>query len=174
MGIKVDDMEILDKFQRFNTKVSAGFEWFGLAAFILMMLLTTIDVIGSKLFLRPVNGSLDLMMILQLLAMTFALGTSYIAGRHVQVEFFTPLLPKWVQRITAWFIQSLVLLLFIVMTWRLFVYGIDLKLYGEVSATIRIPLYPFTFAAAVAFLPACLAALAKWFQTIIEVFKHES
>ena len=66
------------------------------------------------------------------------------------------------------------LLLFIVMTWQLFVYGRDLKLYGEVSPTVRIPLYPFTYAAAVAFIPACLIALAQWLQTIIEVFKHES
>ncbi len=167
-------MAILDEFRRFNAKVSTGFEKFGLAAFILMMLLTTIDVIGAKIFLRPVDGSLDLMMILQLLAMAFALGSSYITGRHVQVEFFTPLLPKLVQRITACFIQSLVLLLFIVMTWRLFAYGLDLKIYGEVSATVRIPLYPFTFAAAVAFIPVCLVALAKWLQTIIEVFTHES
>ncbi|MEJ2156727.1 MAG: TRAP transporter small permease [Desulfobacteraceae bacterium] len=167
-------MAILDNFKRFNEKVSTGFEWFGLAAFLLMMLLTTVDVIGAKLFLRPVDGSLDLMMILQLVAMSLALGTSYITGRHVQVEFFTPLLPKLVQRINRCFIRSLMLLLFIVMTWQLFVYGNDLKLYGEVSSTIRIPLYPFTYAAAVAFIPACLAALAKWIQAIIEVFKHES
>ncbi len=167
-------MAILDNFKRFNEKVSTGFEWFGLAAFLLMMLLTTVDVIGAKLFLRPVDGSLDLMMILQLLAMSLTLGTSYITGRHVQVEFFTPLLPKLVQRINRCFIQSLMLLLFIVMTWQLFVYGNDLKLYSEVSSTIRIPLYPFTYAAAVAFIPACLAALAKWIQAIIEVFKHES
>ena len=139
-----------------------------------MMVLTTVDVVGAKLFLKPVNGALDLMMILQLLAMGFALSTSYIGNRHVQVEFFVPMMPRLVRRIIACIIQLLLLLLFIVMTWQLFVYGHDLKLYDEVSATIRIPLYPFTYAAAVAFIPACLVALAKWLQTIIEVFKHES
>jgi TRAP-type C4-dicarboxylate transport system permease small subunit len=136
-----------------------------------MMLLTTVDVIGAKLFLKPVPGSLDLMMIAQLIAMGFALSASYIANRHVQVEFFVPLMPKFIQRIAAVFIQSLVLYLFVVMTWQLFVYGHDLKTYGEVSSTIRIPLHPFTFAAAIAFIPACLVALAKWIQTILEVFK---
>lgn len=167
-------MGIIDKFARINEKVSRHFEWVGLAAFLFMMMLTTIDVIGAKLFLHPVNGALDLMAILQLLAMSFALGSSYFANRHVQVEFFVPLMPKWAQRIIACIIQFLMLLLFIVMTWQLFAYGLDLKLYGEVSATVRIPLYPFTYAAAVAFIPACLVALAKWLQTIIEVFKHES
>ena len=167
-------MTMMEKFKRFNKKVSERFEWVGLAAFVFMMVLTTIDVLGSKLFLKPVNGALDLMMILQLLAMGFALSSSYIGNRHVQVEFFVPLLPKLVRRLTASIIQLLLLLLFIVMAWQLFAYGQDLKLNGEVSSTIRIPLYPFTYAAAAAFVPACLVAMAKWLQTIIEVFKHES
>ncbi len=167
-------MQIINKFKQFNEKVSQRFEWVGLAAFVLMMVLTTVDVIGAKLFLKPVNGALDLMMILQLLAMALALGTSYLGNRHVQVEFFVPLLPKMARRIIACIIQLLMLLLFIVMTWQLFVYGHDLKLNGEVSATVRIPLYPFTYTAGAAFIPACLVALAKWLQTIVEVFKHES
>lgn len=167
-------MAPLNKLEWFNDKVSTGFERIGLAAFILMMLLTTIDVTGAKLFLKPVNGALDLMMILQMLAIGFALSTSYIGNRHVQVEFFTPLLPRMARRIIALFIQTLMLLLFIVMTWQLFVYGRELQQYHEVSATVRIPLYPFTYATAAAFIPACLAALAKWLQSIIEVFQHES
>lgn len=167
-------MAMLDKLKGLNEKVSMGFEWVGLTAFVSMMVLTTIDVIGAKLFLRPVNGALDLMMILQLLAMGFALSMSYIQKRHVQVEFFMPLMPKLVQRITACLVQSLLLALFIIMTWQLFVYGHDLKIYGEVSSTVRIPLYPFTYATAVAFIPVCLVALVKWIQTFIEVLKRES
>jgi len=167
-------MQFLNTLVEFNKKASQRFEWVGLAAFVFMMLLTTVDVIGAKLFLRPVNGALDLMMILQLLAMGFALSSSYIGNRHVQVEFFVPLMPRLVRRITDCFIQFLVLLLFIVMTWRLFAYAYDLKIYSEVSATIRIPLYPFTYATATAFIPACLVALTKWLQACIEVFKHES
>jgi TRAP-type C4-dicarboxylate transport system permease small subunit len=173
-GSKKAIMVILEKFQRFNERVSASFEWVGLAAFVFMMLLTTVDVIGAKLFLRPVDGALDLMMILQLLAMGFALSTSYIGKRHVQVEFFVPLMPKLMRRIIACFVQSLMLVLIITMTWQLFVYGHDLKMYNEVSATVRLPLYPFTYATAIAFIPVCLVALAKWIQNIIEVFRHES
>lgn len=167
-------MATQNKLERFNDKVSSSFERVGLVAFLLMMLLTTIDVAGAKLFLKPVNGALDLMMILQMIAIGFALSTSYIGNRHVQVEFFVPLLPRMARRIIAIFIQTLMLLLFIIMTWQLFVYGHELQSYGEVSATVRIPLYPFTYATAAAFIPACLAALAKWLQTIIEVFQHES
>jgi TRAP-type C4-dicarboxylate transport system permease small subunit len=165
-------MAILEKAEQLIAKLSLGLEWVGLAAFVFMMLLTTVDVIGAKLFLKPVPGSLDLMMIAQLIAMGFALSASYLGNRHVQVEFFVPLMPKKAQRITAFGVQTLVLALFLIMTWQLFVYGQDLKMYNEVSATVRIPLYPFTYAVAIAFIPLCLLALTKWIHTLCEVFKE--
>ena len=166
-------MTLMEKFESFNDKISLGFEWLGLLAFVFMMMLTTVDVFLSKLFQEPIPGSIDLMMMAQLIAIAFVVSTSYIGGRHISVEFFMPLLPKLIRRIVACIIQALVLYLFFVMTWQLFVYGHELKTYHEVSATIRVPLYPFTYATAVAFIPACLVALAKWIQTIVEVFKNE-
>ena len=164
-------MKRLEKFERFNEKVSLGVEWAGVLAFVFMMLLTTADVIGAKIFLFPIPGSLDLMTLAQLVCMSFALSASYIANRHVQVEFFIPLLPEALQRLTECVIQILVLFFFVIMTWQLFVYGHDLKSYGEVSPTIRIALYPFTYAASIAFIPACLVSSAKVIRSIVEVLK---
>lgn len=146
----------------------------GIIAFLFMMLLTAADVIGAKVFLKPIPGAIDLMMVAQLICISFALSASFIAERHVAVEFFVPLLPKTLRRITAVSIHSLVFILFAVMTWQVFVYGYDLKSYGEVSPTIRIQLYPFVYGAAAAFVPACLAALFNIVQSLVEVFSHES
>lgn len=164
-------MSALEKFNRFNIILNFGVEWIGIVAFVFMMLLTTADVIGAKVFLSPIPGALDLMMLAQLIALSFALGASYLANRHVEVEFFTPLLPKLVQRLVAVVVKFFVFALFALMTWRMFVYGFDLKSYTEVSPTIRLPLYPFAYAATIAFIPATLAALAKLSQSIVEVFK---
>jgi len=87
----------LEKFAKFNRKLSMGIEWVGLAAIVLMMLITTIDVLGTKLFLLPVFGSLDIMMLAQLVAMTFTAGATLIIGLHITVEFFVPLLPRRLQ-----------------------------------------------------------------------------
>jgi TRAP-type C4-dicarboxylate transport system permease small subunit len=167
-------MAVVDSFKQMNQKLSAAVEWVGIVAFVFMMLLTTVDVIGAKVFLKPVPGSLDLMMLAQLISMSFALGASFIAHRHVTVEFFVPLMPKAIQKITGVMVHTLVLVLFVVMCWQLFVYGSDLKSYGEVSPTIRIQLYPYVYGAAIAFIPACLAALANLAQSLIEVRSHES
>jgi len=89
----------LKNFEKFNRKISMGIEWVGLAALVLMMLITTLDVLGTKLFLVPVFGALDIMMLAQLVAMTFAIGATLIVGLHVTVEFFVPLLPKRIQSV---------------------------------------------------------------------------
>jgi TRAP-type C4-dicarboxylate transport system permease small subunit len=165
-------MAVLEKFNRFNEKVTTGIEWVGLVAFVFMMLLTTVDVIGAKIFLAPVPGALDLMDLAQLTGMSFALGASYYANRHVEVEFFVPLMPRFLQHLSACLVRFLMVVLFIVMTWQLFGYAQDLKAYGEVSPTVRIPLYPFAYGAAVAFIPACLVSLAKFTQSLVEVLKR--
>lgn len=164
----------LDRLKRYNVKFSSAVEGVGIVAFIFMMLLTTADVIGAKVFLKPIPGALDLMMVAQLVSMSFALSASFIAERHVAVEFFVPLLPKTLRNVTSFFIHFLVLFLFVVMTWQVYVYGHDLKTYGEVSPTIRIQLYPYVYGAAAAFVPACLAALFNVLESLIGVFSHES
>jgi len=164
-------MTTFRKIDYYIAKLNVYVECIGMVAFVFMMLLTTVDVIGAKAFLTPIPGALDLMMLAQLVALSFALGASYVARRHVEVEFFTPLLPLSLQRLVAVLIRFLVLALFVLMTWRMFAYGSDLKTYTEVSPTIRVPLYPFAYAATIAFIPATIASLSKFVQSIIEVFK---
>ena len=165
-------MEGLKKFDRFNRKLAMGGEWVGLAALILMMLLTTVDVLGSKLFLLPVFGALDLMMLAQLVAMTFAAGATLIVGLHVQVEFFVPLLPKRVQAVVNCIIYFLSLCLFVLIVWRLLLYGYDLQIGGEVSSTARIPFYPFVYGAALACVPVCLIYLYHFFESFLKAIKR--
>ena len=158
--------------KQWNDSLCKVVENVGLVAFLFMMLLTTVDVVGAKVFLKPVPGSLDLMMLAQLISMSFALGASFVAHRHVTVEFLMPLLPKPIQKISRCLIHGLVFALFVIMSWRLFMHGFDFKAYGEVSPTIRIQLYPFVYGAAAAFIPACIAAFLNLIQSLIEVFSH--
>ena len=47
-------MTFLDKFEKSNRLLSGWFEWIGLSGLLVVMFITCIDVIGAKLFLRPV------------------------------------------------------------------------------------------------------------------------
>ena len=167
-------MNALDKFEAFNRKVSEAIEWVGLIAIVLMMLITTIDVLGAKIFRAPIFGALDMMMILQLVAMSFAASITLVISRHVQVDFFVMLLPKRLQDLVDGLVNLLGLLLFAVIVWRLIVYGYDLQTGGEVSSTARIPFHPFTYGAALACVPVCLVYLCALLSSIQRIFHHES
>ena len=92
---------MLDKFEKFNHRLSSWCEWLGLAAILLMMVITCIDVVGAKLFLSPLLGAIDIVQLSQIVAISFAAGMAMILGRHVQVEFFYNLFPRRAQLSTV-------------------------------------------------------------------------
>ncbi len=167
-------MRMLEKFDRFNRKISGWAEWVGFGALFLMVVLTCVDVIGAKIFLTPVFGALDIMMLAQLIAVSFAGAMALILGRHVQVEFFMILLPKRFQSLVDALINFLCLVFFVIIVWRLFVHGYDLQTGGEETMTAGIPMHPFTYASALAIIPFCLVFLQRVFSSILSVVKHES
>lgn len=164
----------LEKFTRFNRKLSTGIEWVGLVAFIFMMVVTTADVIGAKLFLSPVFGALDTMMLAQLIAITFSAAAALIMGRHVQVEFFYVLLPKRLKGVVDIVVFFICFLFFALIVWRLILYGYDLQIEGEISSTARIPFYPFVYGAAFASVAVCLVYFGFLMEAVLRVLKNES
>lgn len=165
---------MLEKFERFNRKITGWAEWIGFGAIVLMVVLTCVDVVGAKVFRNPVFGALDIMMLAQLIAVSFAGAMALIQGRHVEVEFFMRLLPRRVQGVVDALINVLCLVFFVIVVWRLFVYGHFIQIGGEQTMTARIPMFPFAYASAVAIIPFCFIFLQHFLSSIVRVVKNES
>lgn len=164
---------MLEKLERFNERISAWAQWVGFGAVFFMVVLTCIDVLGTKLFRVPVPGSVDIMMLAQLIGITFAASMALLRERHVAVEFFVMLFPKRVQALMEGVAQLLCLSLFLIVVWRFFTHGLHLQAGGEQTATVRIPVAPFAYAAAVATVPLCLALLQQLLKSISRVVRDE-
>jgi TRAP-type C4-dicarboxylate transport system permease small subunit len=165
---------MLEKFAKFNEMLSDWGEWIAFWAIFFMVVLTCVDVLGAKLFRSPVFGSLDAMMVAQLIVVSFAAGMTLIRNRHVQVEFFVVLLPRRIQYAIDCLIQMICLVLFVLIVWRLFMHGYHLQTGGEETATAHIPLAPFTYASAVGIIPVCLVLLQQLLSSVLRVMKDES
>jgi TRAP-type C4-dicarboxylate transport system permease small subunit len=137
------------------------------------MVITCVDVVGAKLFQIPLFGSIDMVMLAQLLAISFAGAITLSKGRHIQVEFFALLLPKRAQIMMDCFVHLLGFVLFLLIVWRLFLFGYSFQEGGEETATAYIPLYPFVYCAAVACIPVFLIFMHHFFDSIIKVVKNE-
>lgn len=165
---------MLESFKKFNQMISAWGEWIAFGAIFFMVVLTCVDVIGAKLFRSPVFGSLDVMMLVQLIAMSFAASMTLVRNRHVSVEFFVLLLPKRLHNFVDCLVQLLCLLFFALLVWRLVTHGYHLQTGGEETATARIPLSPFSYACALGIFPVCLVLLQQFFTSVLRVARNES
>lgn len=159
-------MIVLAKFEKFNRRVSGIFEWIGVVALLVMMVITCIDVVGAKVFLWRLFGAIDIVQLSQIVAISFAASMTLILGRHIQVEFFVSRFPKRIQAVLNSVIFLLSLGLFILIIWRLCAIGYSFKASGEHSATASIPYYPFAYAIAFACLPVCFVLLQECLKSI--------
>lgn len=157
---------MLGKFETFNRRLSGCCEWLGIVAMLLTMVITCIDVVGAKVFLQPLLGAIDIVMLSQIVAISFAASMALIVGRHIRVEFFFRLLPPRAQAVINSFVLLLCLGLFIVVVWRLGVLGHSFQTSGEYSPTAYIPLYPFAYAIALASIPVCLVLLLEFLKSL--------
>lgn len=164
---------MLEKFERLNETVSGWAQSVAFGAVLFMVALTCIDVLGAKLFRLPVPGSLDLMMLAQLVAISFAGAMTLIRDRHVSVEFFVMLLPRRVRAAVDCVVQLLCLFLFVIVVWRLFDHGYHLQTGGEQTPTIQIPVAPFSYAAALAMVPMCLVFAQRLLHSMQKVVSDE-
>ena len=157
---------MLEKFEKFNRRLSGRFEWIGLAGILLMMVITCIDVVGAKVFHWRLFGAIDFVMLAQIVAIAFTTSIALILGRHIQVDIFISSLPRRAQAI----IDIIALLLgfgfFIVIIWQLCVLGYSLKTSGEYSATAHIPYYPFAYCIAFASISIFLVLLLELLKSM--------
>jgi TRAP-type C4-dicarboxylate transport system permease small subunit len=167
-------MSALTKFDGFNKKVSLVLEGIGLTAMIIMVFITTVDVIGAKVLLRPIFGALDAVMLLQLVAISFAASITLLTGRHIEVEFLTALFPETLQDIVDFFVKLLCLALFVALAWYMLAYAHHLQVRMETTPTARVPLYPFAYAAAIALILVCLSYVSLVIKCFLRMIKHDA
>jgi len=163
---------VLDKVAKFTHLLSGWLEWVGLAGLLLIMVITCVDVAGAKIFIWRVPGAIDIVMLSQLVAIGFAVAFTQILGKHVRVEFLVAKLPGCAQAVIGSIINLFLLALFILISWRVSVFGHSLQIAGEVSASASIPLYPFAYGVAFACIPVCLLFLLDFLSSLAKVIKR--
>ncbi len=163
---------MLDKFEKFNRRLSNWFQWVAMAGILVMVLITGIDVVGAKIFLWRLFGAIDMVQLSQIVATAFACAFTLIVGRHVRVEFLVARLPRRAQGVIDSFVSLLGLGFFMLIIWRLYVLGHTFQTTGESTPTAYIPLYPFAYGIALASVPVCLLFLQEFISSLAKAVKR--
>jgi TRAP-type C4-dicarboxylate transport system permease small subunit len=116
--------------------------------FVVIMVFLTCANVFLRIVWKPVPGTFELMGYFGAVAMTFALGFTQIKKGHIAVDLFIQNFPKVKKEILEAINCLICMLFFFLVSWQLTKYANTLLSTGEVTETLRIAYYPFTYGAA--------------------------
>lgn len=130
-----------------------------------MALVTGADVFMRGVFNAPIFGSEEIVGILGIIVVGFALPYTHAQKSHIGVEMLVRRLSRRARRMVKLLTDIATLVLVTVITWRMFLYGGSQAESGEVSMNLELPEYLVIYVLALGFLAytACLA---------VDVFKY--
>ncbi|HSV97593.1 MAG TPA: TRAP transporter small permease [Spirochaetota bacterium] len=150
---------------------AARINWISMAAVFAMMALTVADVILR--FLRmSMPGAYDIVGLLGAVMISFSLAYTSVEKGHIAVEFIVQKLPDKARSVIDAITGLLSTLFFAMATWRLAVYALDFYRSGEVSMTIKMPVYPFVFGMSLGSALLTMVLALAFFRTSGEVLKR--
>jgi TRAP-type C4-dicarboxylate transport system permease small subunit len=164
----------LNRVDWFTRGISRRLEWVGVIGILVMFLVNFIDVVGAKLFLWPLPGAPEVIGFSQILAIAPAIAFTLILGRHIRVEFILDRFPKRFRAAISSLSSFLSLILFVLILWQSYLYGMSLRKAGEMGSTSYVPFYPFAYVIALCCIPVCLAFLVEFVKSLAEAFNHGS
>ena len=149
----------MSRFQQFVTWLSRLLDQIAGWSLVAMMSLTVADVI-LRSFRRPILGTYEIVGLMGAIVIALAMPHTTLQRGHVAVEIVVSSLSRTAQTIITLITRILSIILFALIAWECFHYGLDLKTAGEVSMTLRLPFYPILYGIAFAAAAVCLVILS--------------
>jgi len=132
--------------------------------FLIAMIAMTGANIVSRLFGLPIRGTFELMGYFGAVVTAFALGYTQIKGGHIAVDIVVLRFSEKTQRILHAVNHLICMGFFVIVAWQVSKYATTLWETGEVTETLQIVYYPFTYAVAL----GCLILAFTFFVDILK------
>lgn len=126
------------------------------------------DIILRYIFNRPLAYSKEMVELTLVLVVFFGIAICTAQRGHVKMDIFLMRFPQRVQAVINSFIYILATGLFSLITWRSFVYVMQIRDRGQESAILGVPIYPFVFMVALWSLLITLLFLSQLIHFVVE------
>lgn len=134
-------MTFLEKVSRHINRI---FLW-AAGIFLVAMILLTCANIFSRWIWAPIRGTFELMGFFSALVTAFVLGYTQMKKAHISVDILVNRFSPAVRRILNAANSLICTIFFAVAGWQIAKWGATLRRTGEVTETLRIIYYPFTY-----------------------------
>ena len=156
-------MALLDKISNF---LNRALLWIAGLFLVAMIAITGANIV-IRLFWLPIRGTFELMGYFGAVVTAFALGYTQIKRGHIAVDIVVLRFSDKVQRILHAVNHLICMAFFSIVTWQVFSYATTLRETGEVTETLQIIYYPFTYAVALGCLILAFTFLVDFLKSII-------
>ena len=156
-------MVILEKISNFLNQVLL---WIA-GLFLLAMITITAANIVIRFFWLPIRGTFELMGYFGAVVTAFALGYTQIKRGHIAVDIVVLKFSEKTQRYLHAVNHLICMVFFIIVTRQVFKYASILWETGEVTETLQIVYYPFTYAVALGSLIMAFTFFVDFLKSLI-------
>jgi TRAP-type C4-dicarboxylate transport system permease small subunit len=162
--------------ERFTSPPCKWLHWIAMVALLLLMFMTVGDVIGRYMVgiipgFGPIPGAFELTEFMLAIAVLTAIGYTEVKGAHISIDLVVNRFPPRAQAIIDSVTNFLSLAIFVLVTWQTIKYAQLLFSSHDVSAVLRLPVYPFLLIAAIGSFMFCLAMLSSFLRSLKKVIK---
>ncbi len=137
-------MDFLDRISRFLNRILI---WIAGLSMVTMVLLTCSDVL-LRLVWVPIRGSVELVGYFSAIVTAFALGYTQMRRGHTSVDVVVNLFPDKVKRALSGINSLICMAFFALAAWQIAKWSTTIWETGEVSETLRVIFYPFSYGVA--------------------------
>ena len=151
-------MKLINFLERINTIFEKTFIACAGGLLVSMVLITCANIV-LRWFWVPLRGTFELMGLMGAVVATFALAYTQARKEHISVDILIHIFPAGLRRFFT-VINDLACICFsVIASWQIIKIANNLLISGEVTETLRIIFYPFTYAVAFGFIALSLVFL---------------
>lgn len=163
-GHRRADVRALDKISNLLNQVLLWMAGFFLVAMILM---TGANIV-IRIFWMPIRGTYELMGYFGAIVTAFALGYTQAGRGHIAVDILVLRFSQKIRRILNGINYFICMVFFAIVGWRIALYAETLWKTGEVTETLRIIYYPFTYGVSLGCFVLALVLLVDFLKLLLE------
>lgn len=148
-------------YTRIISSLSRGLDIIAAASIVAMAVLVTVNILMRGIFKQPLLGTMDIVNILMVLAISLGLAHCALKNGHIAVEFIVIRFSDKCQGIIGIIISGAAILFWGAVVWFMGAYAHSMMLSNQLAGTVAIPLYPAVLAAALGILALQLVIVIK-------------
>ncbi len=146
----------------------------GLALFasfsLISMMLVTVGEMVFRMFGHPMVGTVETIGWLAAVTTAFALGYTQIHMGHVSIDIFVNWLGSRVGAVVNMLVYLTLTVLFMIVTWNIFLHAGVLKNSGSLSETMKVIVYPWVYLVSLGCAGLTLALATDFIKSGVNVF----